>query len=241
MQIGPLSLQNGLLIAPFSRRDQAYFVPQADGRFRSRSLHTDVEYLLRTYSEEYEPASWVTLKSMPEGGYQEANIALGPKKPTWDFQTLDGQEHSFDDYRGKYVLIYLYHREGTTWQTELPHLKAAYDAFGKDERFVMITLDNAPTRRRPEDPRAMEIIRSREHLEAAREFLAGSNLPWIQGIGNYLKPEAIARFGLRGAFPSFLLNPEGKVIARDLHGEQIKEAVFNALFRPDRAFRHAVW
>ena len=94
-------------------------------------------------------------------------------------------------------------------------MKAAFDAFGKNERFVMIGLSLDKAR---DDP---------------RQYAIKHGMGWIQGfLGEWADGKLPDTYGVRGIPSIWLIGPDGRVIARDLRGEQIKTAVAEALGRP---------
>ena len=92
-------------------------------------------------------------------------------------------------------------------------LKVTHDAFGRDPRFVMIGLN------RSTDP------------EFARRYAARHGLTWEQrylGVDEEAEPISAA-LGSRLPTQAILIGPDGRLIAKDLHGDAIKTAVANAL------------
>jgi len=88
----------------------------------------------------------------------------GEVAPDFNVKTLDGQPLKLSDFRGKYVLVDFW----ATWcgpcVAEMPNLKAVYDAHGRDDRFVMISLslDN--------------------DTAAPKHFIAEKGIQWLQGF-----------------------------------------------------------
>src|SRR5262249_44706573 len=67
-------------------------------------------------------------------------LKVGDIAPDFAVKTLDGKPLSLLEYRGKFVLLDFW----ATWCgpciEELPHLRAAHEAYGADARFVLISL-----------------------------------------------------------------------------------------------------
>jgi peroxiredoxin len=139
-------------------------------------------------------------------------LRIGDEAPPFEVKTVDGAPLRLADFRGKYVLLDFW----ATWcgpcVGETPFLKATYKAFGAGDRFVMISLslDDKPS--------------------APKQFAGQNDIKWIQGfLGRGSDTTVTPSYGVEGIPSIFLIGPDGKIIARELRGEAIKEAVTKAL------------
>jgi peroxiredoxin len=141
------------------------------------------------------------------------SAALHPSAefPPFKETGLDGQPLSLADYRGKVVLVDFW----ATWcgpcVRELPNVLAAYEKFhGKGFEIVGISLD-----------------KDRTKLDA---FIQDNKMTWRQyfdglGWGNKLAKA----YGVNSIPATYLLDREGKIIAKDLRGEELEQELAKLL------------
>jgi thiol-disulfide isomerase/thioredoxin/uncharacterized GH25 family protein len=138
-------------------------------------------------------------------------LHLADVAPAFDVQTIDGAPLRLEDFRGKYVLLDFW----ATWCGpcigEMPFLKATYKAFGARNNFAMISLSLD------------------ENPAAPKKFAAQNDVKWIQGFAGKAAESVSSAYGAEAIPAIFLIGPDGKIIARDLHGDGIKDAVGKAL------------
>jgi len=139
-------------------------------------------------------------------------LHLGDQAPPFEVKTVDGAPLRLADFNGKYVLLDF----RATWcgpcVAETPFMKATYKKFGGVNRFAMISLslDNNPA--------------------APKDFAHKNEIKWIQGfLGDWAKSKVTPLYGVEGIPSIFLIGPDGKILAKELRGEAIKEAVGAAL------------
>ena len=125
-------------------------------------------------------------------------------------KTLDGKDLSLADFRGQFVLLDFW----ATWcgpcVAEIPNLDAVHRAFGADPRFTMVSLS---LDERPAD---------------ARSIVKSQAMTWHQGL---VGPDSsiVASYNATAIPATFLVGPDGRILATDLRGEKIKTAIIEAL------------
>lgn len=137
-------------------------------------------------------------------------VQIGAAAPDFEFATVDGEKMELSDFRGRYVLLDFW----ATWcrpcVEELPHIKAVYDRYhNKGLEVVGLSLDVGP--------------------EAPRSLFERRGYRWTQGFLGKDETVVTRTYGVAGIPAIILIDPEGRVLARDLRGSAIGDAVAEAL------------
>jgi peroxiredoxin len=139
-------------------------------------------------------------------------LRLGDPAPDFAVTTLDGNELRLADFKGKFVLLDFWATWCAPCVSEIPNLKAVHDAFAAEPRFAMVSLslDERPA-----------------HLKS---FVNSQKIPWQQAFLGSDSPVA-ADYDATAIPATFLISPDGKVLAKDLRGETMKTSILAALKR----------
>ncbi len=151
------------------------------------------------------------LKKQGEAEKIRSSLVEGSKFPDFDEKDLTGKPFNLAAYKGKVVLVDFW----ATWcgpcVAELPNVQAAYDkhhAAGFEIAGISLDSDKAK-------------------LE---KFIETKKMPWQQffdgqGWGNRLA----GKYGVNSIPATYLLDGEGKIIAKNLRGDALEAAVAKAL------------
>jgi peroxiredoxin len=196
------------------------FIRQPDGGYRSQSLMPDHEYEIRVRDRggAYDPGR-IQRVSLPESGSAELSFPLrkrrkppevGQSAPAFAVKTIDGRTLGLASLRGKTLLLHF-------WQPvpgipDVTSLKAIHDRFGNDERFAMVGLCLS------------------DDSEAATEVIRSARLSWSQALLRDRGHDPIVvDYGALQPHITFLIGPDGKLIAQGLRGAALEKAVVEAL------------
>jgi len=137
-------------------------------------------------------------------------LAVGTKFPDFNETDLAGKPLSSTNYLGKVVLIDFWATSSESSRTELPHVMAAYRTY-HDQGF--------------------EIIGISLDQDQARfiGFTQAMGLTWPEYFdGQGWQNKLALQYGVEKLPTTYLLDREGKIIGKDLHGEALPAAVAKA-------------
>jgi RNA polymerase sigma factor (sigma-70 family) len=139
-------------------------------------------------------------------------LKVGDQAPAITRNLPDGRPLDLGSLRGKVVLLHFWETYQSQGLAELPVLKETHEAFGRDPGFVMIGLNQ------------------NEDFDLPKRYAAKKGYTWEQRYVGLERPNPItAAFGVRFPPEVMLIGPDGRILAKDLKGPEIKEAVAQAL------------
>ncbi len=149
-------------------------------------------------------------------------IRVGEPAPEFAGKTVDGNELKLSDLRGKVVLVDFW----ATWCgpciAEMPNVRKAHDKYGKEGDFVVlgVSLD--------------------EDEKKVQRFVKKQNIPWPQIVAGPAEKNPIAKqYFVVGIPATFLIDAEGKIVAKDLRGRALQKEVRKLLRKTRLAKRKA--
>jgi peroxiredoxin len=137
-----------------------------------------------------------------------------PGKQAYNFTSKDTADKpvSLSDFKGKYVLLNFWSTTCGPCMNEKRNLRTTYAMF-KDKDFNILDISMVSN------------ITGRDDKGQWLKLLRGFKLPWVSVYGN----EAIELYGVESVPQNFLISPDGKIIAHDVHGEALDKKLAELL------------
>jgi peroxiredoxin len=141
----------------------------------------------------------------------QRSLVIGSKFPDFQEKDITGKPMSIAKYKGKVVLVDFW----ATWcgpcVMELPNVLATYEKHhAKGFEIIGISLDQV--------------------AQKLTDFTKAQNMPWQQFFdGQAWQNKLAQKYGVNSIPATYLLDGEGKIIGKDLRGEDLEKAVAEAL------------
>ncbi|MFT3827978.1 MAG: TlpA disulfide reductase family protein [Chitinophagaceae bacterium] len=159
-----------------------------------------------------------SLKEMAQGQDIAHRIQEGKKVKigtvSADFTQPDtkGKTVKLSDFKGKYILVDFWASWCLPCRMENPNVLAAYEKY-KQKNFTVLSV-------------SIDVLRDKDKwLKAVKE----DKLPWIQVSDLKKENEAAKLYGITTIPSNVLIDPSGKVIAKDLKGKDLLEKLASLL------------
>ncbi len=139
-------------------------------------------------------------------------INVGEPAPLFAGRGLDEQEIKLESLRGKVVLIDFWATWCAPCVAEMPNIRSVYEKYGKEGAFTVlgVSLD--------------------DDAKKVKRFVKKENVPWPHIVAGPAQSNEIAKkYFVEGIPATFLIDAEGKVIAKDLRGPALEQEVRRAL------------
>ncbi|HEX8428249.1 TlpA disulfide reductase family protein [Hymenobacter sp.] len=133
-------------------------------------------------------------------------VSAGAEAPNFTQKTPDGQDVSLADYRGKYVLVEFWASWCGPCRAESPNMTKVYNEY-KNRNFDIIGVSIDDEKGREKWLRAIK-----------DDQLAWTQVSDLKGRDN----EVAVRYHVQAVPQNFLVDPNGKIVATNLRGDDLK-------------------
>ncbi len=149
-------------------------------------------------------------------------LEVGQKAPAFDLRDQDGQTHSLDGYRGKWLVVYFYPRDDTPGCTkEACSFRDAYgDLAALDAAVVGVSADDALAHRK-----------FAQKYDLNFPLLADPDKVMLEAYGAWVEKQMYGKRVMGVQRVTYIIDPDGKVaktwpkVTAEGHGDEVREAL----------------
>lgn len=183
----------------------------ADFRYGTKIDASDLQSLFNSFSPEVKNSFWG--KAYQADLKKWKKVEVGSIAPDFTQNDPAGKPVKLSDYKGKYVLVDFWASWCHPCRDENPNLVKLYDLY-KDKNFTILSIS----------------LDDESSKSAWLEAIKDDNLSWTQ-VSDLRRPnKACEKYGVGSIPDNFLIDPNGKVIAKSLRGDTLNtklEQLFN--------------
>jgi len=144
------------------------------------------------------------LKELQNKLAKVSQLEVGQQAPDFTIKGADQKVIKLSDFKGKYVLLDFWASWCGPCRREMPHVKAAYEQFkGNNFQVFAVSIDSDAT--------------------AWKKALEEDNMPFVHALDVKGKQSVGDLYMVRAIPTNFLIDSTGKIIAKNLRGEELSK------------------
>ena len=186
---------------PSGSREGEKLLWRAAQSYRDRNHHVAARNTIRYLTRRYPNSRTVTGGSI-ERMLNALNLREESVAPEFVAPAVGGDSLRLSDFRGKFVFLDFWATWCAPCINELPNLKELHESFTESDRTIIGLAHD--------DPRDVE------------DFIKNREIPYVNGISN---KEVEQAYGIVAWPTTFLIAPDGEIIAKNLRGERLVDLV----------------
>ncbi len=138
-------------------------------------------------------------------------VQIGNAAPAFSLPDQNGKEVNLSSFKGKYVLLDFWASWCVPCREESPYLVKAYEKY-KNKNFTIVSV-------------SLDVEKDKQKwLDAfKKDGMSWTQLCSLKGYENYGDNDVRQLYSVQGIPDNFLIDPQGKIIARGLRGEEVSK------------------